>query len=62
MNQKELEMLDWLCPQDVNPEENQKSAVCLRQAGTGVWFLDGDDFQEWQLSNNSALWIHGIRD
>ncbi|CAG8958729.1 hypothetical protein HYFRA_00011572 [Hymenoscyphus fraxineus] len=60
MNQKELEMLDWLCLPDVDPGKAQKSAVCLRQAGTGVWFLDGDSFQEWQLSNNSALWVHGI--
>lgn len=54
-------MLEWLCPSIINPEKSQKSAVRLRQKGTGVWLLEGEEFQQWKTRSDSALWLHGIR-
>lgn len=55
------EILEWLVPANIDPMRNQESAVTLRQPGTGVWFTDGIEFQEWKLKRNSKLWLHGIR-
>lgn len=55
-------IMEWLCPTaSVDPSRNQESAVSLRHPGTGVWFTDSEEFQEWKLKNNSRLWLHGIR-
>jgi len=54
-------ILEWLCPTTIDPLQNQESAVILRQPGTGVWFTDSLEFQEWKLKNNAKLWLHGIR-
>ena len=39
----------------------QNSTVSLRQPGTGVWFTEGKEFQSWASTNNSKLWVYGIR-
>lgn len=38
----------------------QKSNIKLRQPGSGIWFTDGLDFQEWLSSKRPKLWVHGI--
>jgi hypothetical protein len=39
---------------------NHKIACESRYTGTAAWFLQGDTFSEWILSErNSLLWIHG---
>ncbi|KAF8489409.1 hypothetical protein JB92DRAFT_2820030 [Gautieria morchelliformis] len=49
---------DWIW----SPENHSKHTnVCKeRQAATGTWFLEGEDFREWTTMANSFLWLHGI--
>jgi hypothetical protein len=55
-------ILEWLCPiTSVDPNRNQESAVNLTQPGTGIWFTESNEFQEWKIKSNSRLWLHGIR-
>jgi hypothetical protein len=30
-----------------------------RAPGTGDWFLQGDEFQNWKDNTNARLWING---
>ncbi|KAF3386295.1 Ankyrin-3, partial [Penicillium rolfsii] len=48
----------WLSP--VNAASNHTSATKLRYQGTGNWFLDGQEFQQWLSTENSFLWLHAI--
>ncbi|KAJ5439445.1 uncharacterized protein N7458_010443 [Penicillium daleae] len=48
----------WLSP--VNAASNHTSATKLRYQGTGNWFIDGQDFQQWLSHENSFLWLHAI--
>ncbi|KAF7890788.1 uncharacterized protein EAF01_010597 [Botrytis porri] len=38
----------------------QNSNVRLRQPGTGVWFTESKEFEDWASTDNSKLWIYGI--
>src|SRR5258708_5629187 len=50
----------WLSSPD--PSINHKIACESRYTGTAAWFLQGDTFSEWMLSEpSSLLWIHGKR-
>jgi hypothetical protein len=49
----------WLSPPD--PSLNHNAACKKRQPTTGEWFLTSDHFEEWKMSPNSFLWLHGIR-
>ena len=53
------EIRQWLKP--IDPYLNHNAACGKRQEGTGNWFLEGDQFREWQNSPNSFLWLHGKR-
>lgn len=44
----------------LNAQRWQDFNIKLRQAGSGIWFTDGPDFQEWLLTRRSKLWVHGI--
>lgn len=48
----------WLSPPD--PTLNYQRALKLRQADTGLWFVDGEKFQNWMKDPSSRLWLHGI--
>lgn len=48
----------WLSP--VNAASNHTSATKLRYQGTGNWFIDGQEFQQWLSTENSFLWLHAI--
>ena len=39
----------------------QDSNIRLRQPGTGVWFTDGAYFRTWLSTDESKLWVNGIR-
>jgi hypothetical protein len=52
-------MLDFLGR--VDARKWQDSNIRLRQPGTGVWFTDGAEFKTWLLTDESKLWINGIR-
>jgi len=28
---------------------------------TGLWFVQGDWFNDWKAGQNSFLWLHGMR-
>lgn len=32
----------------------------MRQKGSGLWFIQGQQFQEWKNTQQSFLWLHGI--
>jgi hypothetical protein len=40
---------------------NHDAARKKRQAETGNWFLEGDQFVNWKRAPSSVLWLHGIR-
>ncbi|KAL5324553.1 hypothetical protein ACEPPN_009099 [Leptodophora sp. 'Broadleaf-Isolate-01'] len=60
INAYRRKILEWLCPAMINPDRYQDAAASLRQPGTGVWFTESVEFQEWSLRNDSKLWLHGI--
>lgn len=52
------ELLDWLS--QVDPSINYNSALGKLEAPqTGTWLLQDDGFKEWELSQNSIVWLHG---
>lgn len=46
---------------DVDARKWQDSNIRLRQPGTGIWFTDGADFKSWLSTDESKLWVNGIR-
>ena len=53
-------MLDFLSTVDAT--KWQDSNIGLRQPGTGIWFTDSADFKSWLATDESKLWIYGIRE
>jgi ankyrin repeat domain-containing protein 50 len=49
----------WLSTTD--PSVNFHASCKKCQPETGKWVVDRGDFNEWRVSRNSFLWIHGIR-
>ena len=51
---------DWLS--SLNFKQRQADVLNQRTEGTGLWFLESDEFQSWTLSAGSEiLWCKGIR-
>ncbi|KAF2621127.1 hypothetical protein BU25DRAFT_325665, partial [Macroventuria anomochaeta] len=48
----------WLSPPD--PSTNYHKALQQRQEGTGQWLLHSLMFKQWNVQQNSFLWLHGI--
>ncbi|MCJ1245363.1 hypothetical protein MMC30_002567 [Trapelia coarctata] len=48
------------CLGTVDPKRNQSSAIKLRYPGTGMWFIEGDEFKSWRTIRNAKLWLYGI--
>ncbi|MBK5652918.1 MAG: NACHT domain-containing protein, partial [Rhizobium sp.] len=48
----------WLSAPD--PSTNYQDALKLRQADTGLWFLESDAYTRWKTSATSPLWLYGI--
>ncbi|KAH0332324.1 Pfs, NACHT and ankyrin domain protein, partial [Aureobasidium melanogenum] len=48
----------WLASSD--PFTNHHKALQQRHRGTGRWFLESSDFEQWKASPKSFLWLHGI--
>jgi hypothetical protein len=48
----------WLSAPD--PSTNYDKAFKQRLKGTGLWFLEGQEFAKWKLEESSLLWLHGI--
>ncbi|KAL5462753.1 hypothetical protein PMIN06_001446 [Paraphaeosphaeria minitans] len=49
---------NWLSAPD--PSTNYHKALRQRQAGTGTWLVEAEQFTEWKASVASRLWLHGI--
>ena len=55
------DIFGWLSPPD--PWKNHHAACKLRHCGTAEWFIHGNTFPEWKMSDipGSLLWVHGKR-
>ncbi|KAF2094687.1 HET-domain-containing protein, partial [Rhizodiscina lignyota] len=48
----------WLSPPD--PSTNYQKGLRLRQADTGLWFLEREQYTTWRASPSSFIWLYGI--
>ncbi|KAJ4315012.1 hypothetical protein N0V94_006178 [Neodidymelliopsis sp. IMI 364377] len=48
----------WLSAPD--PSTNYNKALKQLLKGTGLWFLEGQEFAKWKTEDSSLLWLHGI--
>ncbi|TVY81967.1 Ankyrin-1 [Lachnellula suecica] len=51
-------ILDWLTPTDYAPQQND--FIARRQAGTGQWLLDSEEFHHWVEGDARILFCPGI--
>lgn len=51
-------ILNWLSHPDASEYHNIASSMRV-STGTGRWFLDGTDFQNFKENTTSILWLHG---
>ncbi|KAJ7270947.1 hypothetical protein C8J57DRAFT_1468148 [Mycena rebaudengoi] len=51
-------IFDWLSPPNFFARHAEIFAT--RQKGTGLWFLDEKQFQDWLSAPGGTLWCHGI--
>jgi Cdc6-like AAA superfamily ATPase len=51
-------ILDWLTPMDYAAQ--QQDFISRRQAGTGQWLLDSEEFQSWLNTDKQTLFCPGI--
>ncbi|KAM3077406.1 hypothetical protein ACMFMG_006751 [Clarireedia jacksonii] len=54
---KLIEIRQWLSAPD--PSINYQKAIKLRQANTGLWFLQSDLYRKWK-AEAFPVWLHGI--
>ena len=57
-DQERLAILDWLTPIDYALQQND--FISRQQAGTGQWFLDSAEFQQWLEICKETLFCPGI--
>jgi Cdc6-like AAA superfamily ATPase len=57
-SQQRQAILDWLTPIDYAAQ--QQDFISRRQAGTGQWLLDSEEFQTWLNSDKQTLFCPGI--
>ncbi|MCJ1284853.1 hypothetical protein MMC26_004190 [Xylographa opegraphella] len=57
-DQEQQSILDWLCPVDYFPQQND--FLRQRQAGTGQWLLDSTKFKAWIETKHQTLFCPGI--
>ncbi|KAL8942148.1 MAG: hypothetical protein Q9216_001833 [Gyalolechia sp. 2 TL-2023] len=55
---EQFRMYQWLSNDD--PSVGHNRAVQKKQQGSGQWFLDSKEFNEWRSSPRSFAWLHGI--
>jgi hypothetical protein len=55
---EDLEILNWLTPIDYGPQ--QSDYIRRRQAETGQWLLDSEEFQTWLGIDKQTLFCPGI--
>jgi hypothetical protein len=57
-DKKLAEFYQWLAPPD--PSLNYEKAIKQRQAGTGLWFIDSEQYKTWRTNSASSIWLYGI--
>jgi hypothetical protein len=54
-------ILDFLCSvKSADPRKYQDKALGLLQPGTGLWFIESEEFKHWFKTPKSRLWLEGI--
>ena len=55
------DIFEWLSAPD--PWKNYHAACKSRHRGTADWFIEGNTFSDWKMSEegSSLLWVHGKR-
>ncbi|KAF8515201.1 hypothetical protein JB92DRAFT_2915804 [Gautieria morchelliformis] len=56
--QKIQKIYEWLAAPDY--ASKHRNARTMRQAMTGSWFIEEEQFREWRETPHSFLWLHGI--
>jgi hypothetical protein len=56
--EKHQAVLDWLTP--IDNAAQQQDLIGRRQAGTGQWLLNSDEFQTWLNTEKQTLFCPGI--
>ena len=51
-------LMRWICPIDYHVQ--QQDFIDRHQAGTGQWFLQATEYQEWDRSRDVTLFCPGI--
>lgn len=51
-------VVKWLS--SPNPSTNLNKSLKKRQQGTGTWFLQSRQFQQWKAGKSRYLWLNGI--
>ncbi|KAK2808558.1 hypothetical protein FQN50_004590 [Emmonsiellopsis sp. PD_5] len=57
-DQRFQEIRRWLNAPD--PSENFHQAIKNRYDGTGLWFIEGKQYQRWKNDPSSFIWLYGI--
>lgn len=58
LSQISKDVHDWFNPPDATVNHN--GACAKRHPGTGMWFINSDQFNTWLAQGNSLLWIKGF--
>ena len=58
LDERLLRIRNWLSAPD--PSINYENALGSRQHGTGLWFLNSEEYIEWKTNNPSPIWLYGI--
>ena len=58
VREERRKVLNWIQPYD--PHENHGMSLKLRHPGTGLWFIESDEFKAWLNCSSAKLWCYGI--
>lgn len=58
INGERQRALDAIGP--IEPHRNHQMGLRLRHPATGLWFIEGDDFNTWLNTAGAKLWLYGI--
>jgi hypothetical protein len=53
------ELMDWLCPPNVIPQDDQDVRREMYTKNTGGWIFKDESYQEWFSKDQGFLWLHG---
>ena len=56
--QTHQKILDFF--EKIDPTNKQATNLKLLQPGTGLWFLECQEFKKWQETDHGRLWVYGI--